>query len=322
MTEENKVIAGLKIDFKSIEEAGPAALVEEIGEGATPVIVEPYGVNLYDRLYGEYDLQDYASSLVQREWGKRRVRLYCSSAARSGGLTVEVDDGSAKKLGTRSEKITETLIFRRARSQQLVYHYDSPSVSIIDSTDFYDNDGQKTLAPTYFSDRGEYYSAQEVTGALVVEYSPKYTLYEISYGTGEDQCSKEQWREMQFAWLTGNVNDAQIPPVTVLALTKYHAVSASLSRKFWPLSATYEITFLGGKASIGATLNDGSDTGDEESTDDQFVEQDRETIIEQIFDPGDDEIFVDVERAVAINFKDGWGQELKLRFKSDDAEAE
>lgn len=205
--------------------------------GAQPVQVRPVVVPSWNRSQAPEEYAPWLDqALIQELPGRKRIRLYCSGQAASQTKLL-VQGGTPIHLGRRAEPLIETLVWVRASSKRLRYFHDNPTVRIIDHTRFYDNRGEPCPLPEYDAGSGSFRHAREVTGALVVEYTPGFSLYEIVYDTGESQLPAAWFREMQLAWLAGNIQDATIPTVQVIAIGPHRADQLAFSRDFWPIHA-------------------------------------------------------------------------------------
>ncbi|MBF0418118.1 MAG: hypothetical protein HQL86_07720 [Magnetococcales bacterium] len=303
--------------------------------GAQPVQVKPV---LVDRWTRDRPLETYArwldQALLQVASGIRRVRLYCART-RADQVRLTVMGGTAGALGRRQESLIETLTWVGARSRRLRYHYDRPEVRILEQSRFFDAQGAETHAPRFDPESASFVHDQQVTGALVIEYTPEFSLYEITYDNGASQASAELFREMRLAWLAGNIHDAAVPPVRIIAVGPNDAAQLSFPRAFWPahadtasghgISDPPPFTKEGKeyrykppakptcwdrcKQSIQPNnnlLNEREMTAIRDCVESahtpkfQYVEQSREVVMDRIFAPGSTEIYIDVERTVEM----------------------
>lgn len=225
-------VASLKLDFTARQAREPFVLTEGDDQGSVPLRVYPMMVNSWSRKPGAYDalLDD---TLHMKSPGIRRIRLYCP--VRSAVETrLLVHGGRQHYLGRRKEPRVETLTWTRNQSRTLRFFYDQPDVNILEQTRFFDNNGNETSPPQYVPSQGVFCHAQEVTGAMVVTYQPGFSLYEIQYDTGEEQVTEKAFREIKLAWLAGNIRDAPIPLVRVIAINNKNATQLTFQRNFWP----------------------------------------------------------------------------------------
>ncbi|MBF0212195.1 MAG: hypothetical protein HQM00_01380 [Magnetococcales bacterium] len=229
----------LRLDFAPQAQSHPESFelraIEE--RGSVPLQVRPVLVPAWTRTDA---LEEYApwldKALIQIAPGRKRVRLYCSrEVASRSRLTVQ--GGVPLPLGRRQEPLVETLVWVQTHSKRLRHFHDRPQARILDHTRFYDRDGQELPLPEYDPDSASFHHPQAVTGALVVEYTPGYSLYEIVYDSGEAQLSAEWFREMKLAWLAGNIHDATIPVVRVIAIGPEMVDQLTFTRNFWPSHA-------------------------------------------------------------------------------------
>ncbi|MBF0421889.1 MAG: hypothetical protein HQL73_02735 [Magnetococcales bacterium] len=151
--------------------------------------------------------------------GVQRIRLYCSEEIYPS-VSIILDEGTSKLIGRRSETITETLKFSNSYSQKLKHSYGSPIPKIEQVTHFFDATGNKIDPPIYYLDTCEFYSPVAVYGAIVVRYDVAFSLYEINYDCGRGILPADRFKELQDAWLTGDVTKASVPPVRVIALSE------------------------------------------------------------------------------------------------------
>ncbi|MBF0180713.1 MAG: hypothetical protein HQM03_11890 [Magnetococcales bacterium] len=331
--------AGLKLDFAPHWERNrePFALQAAVDPGGSPVQVRPFTVPAWTLDPTQYEgFLDQA--LVMEESGRRRVRLYCADAL-AGGVRLLVLGGAHRNLGRRQEPMLEILSWTQAATRRLRFHHDQPAVRLVDRTAFYNDRGEEVGAPEYDQASGAFHHPQEVTGALLVEYRPGFTLYEIEYDTGAAQIPPEWFREMKLAWLAGNIHQAAIPPVRVIAIGTRAADQISFAREFWP----YHSSVLTGFRSVRAPTFETTDNGYKitpKPLDDpcwqrckemirpndpyltaaelvalhdcvqrgknpkfQYVEESRSVRVERLFAPDNPEVWLDVARPVELVMK-------------------
>ncbi|MBF0127569.1 MAG: hypothetical protein HQM02_10210 [Magnetococcales bacterium] len=230
--------AGLRLDFVPRRELNrePFVLQTVTDRGSQPIQVRPMYVPAWTRDPREY--ADYLEqALVMEVPGRRRVRLYCSrTLARNARLLVL--GGTHQPLGRRQEPLLEILTWVRANTRRLRFCHDQPAMRIVDHTLFYNALGEETSLPDYDQESGTFHHPQEVTGAVLVEYFPGFSLYDIEYDTGAGQIPAEWFREIRLSWLAGNIHHAAIPPVRVIALGPQSADQLSFPRDFWPEHAS------------------------------------------------------------------------------------
>ncbi|MBF0420844.1 MAG: hypothetical protein HQL78_11845 [Magnetococcales bacterium] len=93
-------------------------------------------------------------------------------------------------IGRRYDQITEALTWSGEVRKRLRYNYDNPAVEIYQKTLFRNRRGEIVPDPVYDPDKGEFFTTCEAIGALVVRYSPGYSVFNILYGI--DECD---WKE-------------------------------------------------------------------------------------------------------------------------------
>ncbi|MBF0349201.1 MAG: hypothetical protein HQL81_16155 [Magnetococcales bacterium] len=98
---------------------------------------------------------------------------------------------TAYPLGRRYDPVVEALTWSGEVTKRLRYFYDSPQVEIMQETVFRDRNGVVLPDPVYDPQRGTFSTRGEAIGALVVRYSPGYSLYRIMYDTGKEVASPE-----------------------------------------------------------------------------------------------------------------------------------
>ncbi|MBF0262455.1 MAG: hypothetical protein HQL97_11565 [Magnetococcales bacterium] len=306
--------------------------------GAHPVQVRPALVANWTL---EQPLEAYArwldQALLQVAPGVKRVRLYCTRAS-AGAVRLTVMGGSASALGRRQEPLIETLTWVRARVKRLRYHHDRPVAHILEHSRFFDAQGAEIHPPRFDPESASFIHDQEVTGALVVSYTPEFSLYEITYDNGASQASPELFREMRLAWLAGNIHDASVPPVRIIAVGPDDADQLAFARAYWPARADTPSGHQGkepepfSKEGNGyryrppakptcwdrckqAVQPEGSLLSEREmnairdcveaaqNPKFQYVEESRQVRMERIYAPGSTEIYIDVERTVEMVLK-------------------
>ena len=107
-------------------------------------------------------------------------------------------------------------------------------VQILDCTFFMDANGALVNPPVYDPFKQEFRSDVEVTGTLVVRYEASYTLLEVLYGTGQSFLSADRWMEIVDKWNHGNINDAQVPQVRMLAYIPGKSAQIAFQRQYNP----------------------------------------------------------------------------------------
>ena len=172
--------------------------------------------------------------------GAKRFRLYCSEAI---SAKVKLHSGSARLtvLGRRSAEIIEALTWHHSKSSQLKYGYDfntagvdTPSIEIIETTPFFDYDGNPMPAPTQVGSSAEFSSQVETTGTIIVKYRPSFTLIEASYSIGVENMDIDHINEIYRSWMAGNIHDSYIPPVRIMAVIPGRVAQTSFEREFLP----------------------------------------------------------------------------------------
>lgn len=312
-----ELIAGLTIDFLPLAEdapgqriareaAEPFLLQLDKEEPATPIQLFPAAVNFwsYQSVISDMLMNH---TLMVTGLGRQRVRLYCS-ASMAMGARVYSADGAITPLGRRFGTMVQTLTWSGQLERPLRFPYDRPEVTILDQTAFYNDAGQEATPPAYDPARGAFRQDEAVTGAMVVEYRPGYSLFEIAYDSGMERGPPELYGAMRTAWLAGNINDATIPPVRIFAIGSCHATQVEFPRRFWPDRAPL-LRWQDPYNKKQPPKNNPNKT--------QWNEVARESITERIFDPEDHATYLDVKRSVAITFQDEDGQEMALRLQSD-----
>ncbi|MBF0445041.1 MAG: hypothetical protein HQL68_05585 [Magnetococcales bacterium] len=329
----NQLNAGLTLDFLSQQKRSSFVLMVGDELGSSPIQVRPKVVGVWSRTPGHY-VDQYKTTLKLVKPGIRRIRLYCSQqTAKTARLSVHT--GSAKAIGRRQATITETLSWTNKNSQSLRFPYDNPTAVVVDKTRFFAQNGEQVEPPTFIPSRGIFQHSNTVTGAMVVEYQPEFSLFEIEYDMGDEQMEPERLTEMKHAWLAGNIRDCDIPPVNIIAMADGYATQLSFARQFWPQGSLgkrgyADETVPPSIASLPQTKDldscweacwqkvaDGRiDLTQEEYSailqcvesaqtppQLQYVEISRQTQIERIFNQNSEDIYIDVERPVTMTMK-------------------
>ena len=251
----------------------------------------------------------------------------------------------AAPIARLSAPITEAINWTGEVRKRLKYPYDQPSVEILQQTVFRDKSGGVIPPPVYDQERGEFFTTNEATGALVVRYSPGFSVFEVVYDTGEPVASPALWEEMKRAWTFGSIKTAAVPPVRLVAMSNKKATTASFERMFWPEGfpqvqhsnsanadwkdinlAAYNLKAKPGDrtpaqtvaASQGVTTPVASTST---SSDDAFnlneVPGTRQTATTRIYNPEDNTQYVDVKKILYFEAKDEDGQIFKLRMLNE-----
>ncbi|MBF0453267.1 MAG: hypothetical protein HQL72_00445 [Magnetococcales bacterium] len=325
--------AGLTLDFLSQQRQSPFTLMAGDDLGASPILVKPKLVGIWSRSPDHYGDQ-VETSLRMTHRGTRRLRLYCSrQLAETARLSVHT--GEATALGRRTARRTETLTWTNRNSQSLRFTYDELSVEVVDKTRFFNREGHEVSPPVFLPDQGLFYHTEAVTGALVVQYSPEFSLFEVRYDMGEEQMDPDRFREMKLAWLAGNIRDSDIPPVHVIALAEGHATQLSFQRQFWPEGSVGKRGYANEPApppfdllplledldpcwkKCWQQITGGSQTitpndylaisecvaSANRDTPLHYVETDRQTQVERIYNQDDADVYIDVERPVSLTMQ-------------------
>ncbi|MBF0462783.1 MAG: hypothetical protein HQL87_15510 [Magnetococcales bacterium] len=290
----NAPIAHCQVAVRSDQQAEPFVLVADHAPGSLPVQVYPLQIDAWSQQPGIYEAY-LPLALRLKAWGLRRIRLYCSSRS-DNEVRLVVGGGGYRRLGRMGETRIETVTWVQTQTQSLRFFYDQPAVTILESTRFFDNNGQETTQPVYLPESGAFYHAQPVTGALVVAYQPGYLLYEIEYDTGESAMSAAEFQAVKLAWLAGNIHDATIPPVRVMAISRQQATQVTFPRSFWPACSSARLLFRDTEADQTCADSNGPESY-------QYVESKRETKAERIYSHNDPNTYVDILRTVAIAFE-------------------
>lgn len=127
------------------------------------------------------------------------------------GNRAEYNGSQIQSNGRKEKLIRETLHFSGSQEQRIKYWYDNPSVAVIDSTDFLNQDGNYTYRPVYKGE-GKFFSPREVWGTLIVEYKVSYSEFLILYDFPD---MKRPYEVMPGAiekvgYITVNANDKPI----------------------------------------------------------------------------------------------------------------
>ncbi|MEO5341071.1 MAG: hypothetical protein H7837_11250 [Magnetococcus sp. MYC-9] len=337
----NEPVARYRLEVDSEPRREPFLLVAGEDLGSRPVQLHPLTVPFWSQQPGVYD-RLLPLALRMSAPGLRRLRLYCSDRPESELRLVVLGGGQARCLGRRSAPVIETLTWLQSRSQSLRFFYDRPEVTILESTRFFDNNGQEVDPPRYQRHppgEGLFLAGQPVTGALVVAYQASYFLCEIEYDAGTAVVAEKGLREAKLAWLAGNIRDATLPPVRVIALSGAQADQLTFARHFWPEHASASQSFQetglpeatpvpGGyyvnpeqmsncwlncreRVKPGATLFTPQELQaiqeclqqSRRADDYQYMESKRETRTERIYSRNDPNNYVDVQRMVAVSFE-------------------
>ncbi|MBF0401477.1 MAG: hypothetical protein HQL90_11990 [Magnetococcales bacterium] len=238
----NPAIASCTLDVSPPQRESPFVLSTAPDLGNRPVQLYPMQVSAWSQRAGLYDPL-LPMAVRTQSMGMRRVRLYCSERPEQDVRLVVHGGGAVRALGRRTEPRLETLTWLQSHDQSLRYYYNQPKATIVESTRFFDNNGQEVAKPLYDPAQGLFHHAQPVTGALVVSYEPGFFLYEIEYDTGESEMTAKAFQAMQRAWLAGNIRDALIPPVRIIALSGQQAAQTAFPRTFWPEHSSAALLF-------------------------------------------------------------------------------
>ncbi|MEO5352696.1 MAG: hypothetical protein H7835_05715 [Magnetococcus sp. XQGC-1] len=288
-------IAHCTLSVTTAQQPDPFLLSVDDDLGSRPLHLYPLQVGIWSQYAGVYD-RYLPMALRMKKPGMRRVRLYCAERPESAVRLLANNGGEIRCLGRRREPLLETLTWVQAESQSLRYPYDQPAVTIRESTRFFDNDGKEVSKPTYLPALGTFRHQQPVTGAMVVAYQPGFFLYEIEYDTGGGEISAKAFQEIKLAWLAGNIRDAVIPRVRVIALSERQAAQISFPRSFWPEHSSADYSFQDTEKVLACIDTHGMPSY-------QYVESQRETVTERIYSKSDPNHYIDVQRTTALAFE-------------------
>ncbi|MEO5350503.1 MAG: hypothetical protein H7836_12770 [Magnetococcus sp. YQC-3] len=247
----------------------------------------------------------------------------------------------AVPIARLSAPITEAINWTGEVRKRLKYPYDQPSVEILQQTVFRDKNGAAIPPPVYDQQKGELFTADEATGALVVRYSPSFSVFEVVYDTGEPVASPALWEEMQRAWTFGNIKTAAVPPVRLVAMSDKKATTASFERMFWPQGfprvqhsnsanadwkdinlAAYNLKARPGERIPAQTVAAAQGMAPPvPPSDDAFnlneVPGTRQTATTRVYSPSDNTQYIDVKKIIYFEAKDQDGQLFKLRMLNE-----
>ncbi|MBF0273578.1 MAG: hypothetical protein HQL98_16155 [Magnetococcales bacterium] len=298
-----EVTADLRIDFQAFAQESAFELVVDgtDQEGNRPVMVEYMSqAMLFMQLWAEVTWQGTHGLEVLKMLtpGQKRVKVFCPKALdKTIKIFADNDKRAVRSMGRRNDLVTEALTWNGESWKPLRYGYDSPQVTIVEKTLFRDKQGNRMIDPKYDKRTGGFHTTDAAIGALVVQYKPGYSLFNIAYDTGEKVASAALFEEMQKCWIYGDISKASVPPVRLVAISDRAAITAQFERSFWPKGFPGVI--------IGPAERD------------LYVETPgtRETVTERLFlDENDPEAFVEVKRTTYIEGADETGKKFKLRF--------
>jgi hypothetical protein len=233
----SQVSAGLTLNFTPSSSAENQVFQLEVSDngGKKPVHLRPQFVlhwSWNNGLSGKWT----ATDLAMISSGKRRVRLYCNDLSPLD-INLYITGGDAEYIGERQAVRRESFSWNNSKTNRLAYWYSTAEAKIVHTTRFFTMDGEEVDPPVLNTQTGIISHTEKVIGSLIVEYEPTFYLYEVTYDAGvqdDSQETIERKTEMLTAWLAGNINDADIPPVGLIALAPGRATQGSFQREFWP----------------------------------------------------------------------------------------
>ncbi|MBF0182793.1 MAG: hypothetical protein HQM06_00185 [Magnetococcales bacterium] len=286
----SRLLAHCLIPVASRKATASFQLLRDLQPGSRPLQLQPYGVGCWSQDPAYYE--PFLSHAVRMEKeGVQRIRLYCA-ARPAHAIRLLVDGGRLGQcLGRRHDRVVETLTWVHSQGQFLRFAYDQPAVTLREATPFYDRDGKQVSAPLYHPAQGLFHHDKPVTGALVVEYQPEYFLYEVHYGTGEEVVTELAFRSIQLAWLMGNIEDALLPEVRVIALSGQQAAQLSFKRTYWPRSSSAAAQFVSAES---LAANDQAQM--------VYLETARETSTERIYSSQNPDSYIEFQQTHSVTF--------------------
>ncbi len=236
----SQVSAGLTLHFAPDSSTDESVFQLEVMDngGKKPVHLRPRFVLHWSWANGLSGIWK-ATDLTMLSFGKRRVRLYANNLSPLD-ISLHITGGEAEYIGERTAPRRESFSWNDSKTNRLAYWYSAAEARIIHTTSFFNGDGDEVNPPVLNTQTGMIAHSEKVIGSLIVEYEPSFYLYEITYDGGVEGDSPETLErktEMLTAWLAGNINDADIPPVGIIALAPGRATQGSFQREFWPAGA-------------------------------------------------------------------------------------
>ena len=223
--------------------------------------------------------------------------------------------------GRIQETVVEQITFSNSKEQRIKYWYTSPSVSITNSTQFVDQEGNSVPAPVLEGDT--FKSEVECYGSFLVTYDTSYLKYWVyfdlsdiagqmpveivtrkGFGTNNPYGTNITVPDKKYAipLNNGNTNwQTQSFPLHVAVTLDHQMEFVTLQRKLTPQSFDNNSTF-------------DNYVGDEE-----FSEIDRTAPTVRVENPDDPNQYVDVNRIKVITMQTSSGRTMILKLANLDA---
>ena len=209
--------------------------------------------------------------------GITNVRLYSPIEA-SSVLVYGTGGGSIKYIGMREDIIREVITFAGASQQTLSKGYGivTEQPTILDVSLFHDENGEE-ISPPKYKGLGLFDAGIDAYGALAVEYSISFYLYQVEYFI-PDEIILETQKVYDETHIIKPLAEYAILPITVLAFAEGGFGSTlSISRDFM-------------------TVNSATSPPEEPDCAGTWDEFSRKTKTIKVEDPDDSEIYINVEK--------------------------
>jgi hypothetical protein len=178
---------------------------------------------------------------------------------------------SVELVGVYETQILETVTFSGDRVVYLKHSY-IDNFAVAYASSFVTTENERIAAPIFVPALGAALVAEkECFGAIVIKYKIKYRLYKVNYGLPPT----EQMRDVQLAWLKGDITTFPLPPVTVMAMCPERGLTSTFNfdKVIYPSGA-----YLG-------TWSTKSEEEAERGDDLNLSESKRDSVLVKVFDP-------------------------------------
>ncbi|WP_157314558.1 hypothetical protein [Chitinibacter sp. GC72] len=240
----------------------------------------------YDSMAGKFDYTSLSMMLP---------RYTFTIPGRTDQQFVPVED-----LGSRFDEEVESLSFSFQRELMLKRPH-AAQHEILFASQFIDRQGQATTPPRLDPNNPRRLLAdREVAGGMIVRYQTHYRLLRCNVGLPTGEILDE----LKLAWLRGDITDAPMPELLLIAMSEFGVAQCALERKVWPKGIA--------SVSLRQML-------DRDKTDKQLTEVSRQSRTERIVSPTDPNAYIDVERAQSITLQDAHGRPWELKLKDNGA---
>ncbi len=137
-------------------------------------------------------------------------------------------------IGRVYTPVYESITWNGDCRHSLKFPYDSPYISLVGATYFYDKFGAQVPAPVYYQNRGEFIASTDCYGSMIVQYSPGVNIYQVVFDLGDSKPATDAAKNL---WLQGELKAAaNLTPLMLMVMAPRKSVVGMFQRNFTPPS--------------------------------------------------------------------------------------